>query len=69
MPESCEELQASQQYKRTIYANFEGPVGMRVDLLLVIVKDIDEASKTGVPEKMPCFVITLPCGYLKKLLE
>ena len=37
-------MQTSQQYKRTIYANFEGSMGMKVDLLLVIVKDIDEVS-------------------------
>ena len=57
-------VQASHQYKQTMYANFEEPVGMRVDLLLVIVKDIDEASKSGVPKRMQKLTMLFVC-YLK----
>ena len=47
-----------------MYANFEEPMGMRVDLLLVIVKDIDEASKSGVPKRMQKLTMLFVC-YLK----
>ena len=49
-----------------MYANVEEPVGMRVNLLLVIVKDIDEASKSksGVPKRMQKLTMLFVC-YLK----